>query len=268
MPTPSNSGRDKKHKEKENQRRKPRGRSSRLCEQTTMAKVCRTCSQIFLMYINCTRKNRKNIYLHYRYYKGCKRYAGGRYVLQSMQTMDADNLLADLKALDPELDETQLGLQTLPLIERFYRHRYRFVVYAKGIMGALLYNSDIPDTNDCQTIFLNLLENTHFNVFVSPLAWLNSSSYYCYICNKGYNTLNRHPCALYCGQCQTKHACKDGVIHWKECLQCRRSFFNEQCFQNHKAVTCGKIRKCGQCRQIIRVINKINLIFIFEFLKL
>ena len=80
-----------------------------------------------------------------------------------------------------------------------------------------------------------LLKNkNHFDVITSMTGFL-CKSYYCHTCKKTYKRRNCHKCPAKCIACfkyfKDGKKCSGEII---ECQDCNRSFFGEECFNEHK----------------------------------
>lgn len=130
-----------------------------------------------------------------------------------------------------------------------------------NIICAESFNSIIYNGSD-KPIKIYLYKNkNHFDV-INSMTGLLGSSYYCHNCKKPYNNKNGHECLkkkqekkLYsCNVCNGKKHSDEAIKNpiWKECNSCFRYFFNEECFNNHKAnKTCETIWKCIVCNKIL-----------------
>lgn len=84
----------------------------------------------------------------------------------------------------------------------------------------------------------------HFN-FVKEMNQYLDAAYYCEYCNKGHNNIS-HRCSQMCKMCRSSPPCEK--IELVKCDACRRSFYNMQCFTNHRDnKLCTKIKNCDKC---------------------
>ena len=89
--------------------------------------------------------------------------------------------------------------------------------------------------NEHNNQMIYLLKNkNHFDVITSMTGFL-CKSYYCHTCKKTYKRLNCHKCPGKCLACfkyfKDGKKCSGEII---ECQDCNRSFFGEECFNEHK----------------------------------
>ena len=96
--------------------------------------------------------------------------------------------------------------------------------------------------NEHNNQMIYLLKNkNHFDVITSMTGFL-CKSYYCHTCKKTYKRLNCHKCPRKCIACfkyfKDGNLCSGEII---ECQDCNRSFFGEECFNEHKRNRAKKI---------------------------
>ncbi|CAC5364845.1 unnamed protein product [Mytilus coruscus] len=76
--------------------------------------------------------------------------------------------------------------------------------------------------------------NEHYDVITSMPAFLNRS-YYCNICQKGYQHKEEHKCNNICTSCHKIHEIENK--EWIYCKDCNRYFQGDVCFQLHAKKT-------------------------------
>ena len=105
-----------------------------------------------------------------------------------------------------------------------------------NIVDAEYFNELILTTeNEHNNQMIYLLKNkNHFDVITSMTGFL-CKSYYCHTCKKTYKRRNCHKCPAKCIACfkyfKDGKKCSGEII---ECQDCNRSFFGEECFNEHK----------------------------------
>ena len=79
--------------------------------------------------------------------------------------------------------------------------------------------------------------HAHFDTIVIVNALLNRS-YYCDICDKGFQNRNGHKCIDWCNVCGREKCEKVG--NWGSCPDCNKKVRSKQCFIEHKKQKKGK----------------------------
>ena len=108
----------------------------------------------------------------------------------------------------------------------------------------------------------------HYDVIRSMTGFLGRS-YYCFKCDVGYESKQRHKCHSICRCCSfSKDQCladEEKVQMWTTCDRCHRVFKGEQCYNNHLQrlphggkekerlvySTCERYQKCTDCNKVI-----------------
>ncbi|CAC5375852.1 unnamed protein product [Mytilus coruscus] len=96
--------------------------------------------------------------------------------------------------------------------------------------------------------------NEHYDVIRSMPAFLNRS-YYCNICQKGYQHKEEHKCNNICTSCHKIHEVENKERIY--CKDCNRYFQGDVCFQLHAKKTsqgrstCTSYYRCKECGQSI-----------------
>jgi len=143
---------------------------------------------------------------------------------------------------------TGLTIEDIKKIEQKLDIQIKVVCAEK--LNSIIYSGPDKDIK----IYLYKNKN-HFDVINSMAAFFGSS-YYCHECDTKYNNKDQHICKkeYRCNVCNgEKHP--EHVIEnpkWKYCGDCFRSFFNMECFKNHKSnETCDTVWKCKKCKKIL-----------------
>ena len=142
--------------------------------------------------------------------------------------------------------------------------------YALKIFSHSAHNDIIYDGGLGTEKYIYLFHyDDHYCVIKSPKIF-TGHNYFCNLCNKGYNTIQRHKCAKRCPGCKFPGKCTaDDGPAIVDCQDCARFFYSQQCFANHLkpenelrhdtgrppakkhrlSVTnlCQKLKKCKQC---------------------
>ncbi len=85
----------------------------------------------------------------------------------------------------------------------------------------------------------------HYNYIKEMCAYLGNS-YYCVPCNMGHNN-KTHICKKGCLMCNSPNKCAQ-LQDLIDCEVCSRTFYNIDCFNNHKENnSCLKYKKCINC---------------------
>ena len=91
----------------------------------------------------------------------------------------------------------------------------------------------------------------HFDTIVKINALLNKS-YYCDVCDKGFQNRNGHSCGSWCNVCGRDNCPKEGT--WGSCPDCNKPVRSRDCFLEHKIQKRGKgkqrfVRFPSMCEQ-------------------
>ena len=86
--------------------------------------------------------------------------------------------------------------------------------------------------------------HAHFDTIVKVNALLNKS-YYCDVCDKGFQNRNGHKCAQWCNICGRDNCEKEG--NWGPCPDCNKPVRSKNCFIEHKKQRRGK----GKMKNVI-----------------
>ena len=152
----------------------------------------------------------------------------------------------------PELRQFQTYLSTLdpPYQLKVLSRQHPFFLYFRG-----------PDA-DHKIILLK--SETHYEGCTKITGFINKS-YWCHECDRGYNTndAGHHPCeGTTCRSCNRNqpNPCPDyDKMKTPDtiCNQCNLSFYGPQCLAFHlRSKTCGKTKKCMDCRAVYKVDRK------------
>ena len=133
-------------------------------------------------------------------------------------------------------------------IEKFqqYLTGYQIVVYGDLTGNNVLYEGPEDDNR----ILINLvLHNNHYDVITSLTAAF-AANYYCSKCHVKYFHQSEHvgKCLAVCPRCKCKPPCNQVSVGQEKnpikCNDCNRTFFNQQCFDNHQTLRQNKPRLC------------------------
>ena len=146
--------------------------------------------------------------------------------------------------------EGPCGVEELSKFQTALGDQYQLLVMCMAKPFLLIFKGP-PAPN---TICL-LKADDHFNGCTTFGGFLNRS-YYCSICEKGYNTEDaaNHPCqGRVCKSCDRK-TCPDyriGTQPNTRCPRCNCLFFGSDCLLFHRSgKTCGKYRTCPLCQSV------------------
>ena len=153
----------------------------------------------------------------------------------------------------------QRGTCGIPEIKKFQEvlPEYQIVLISKENFNAIIYKG--PEAP--KKLYLYHYDN-HYGVITSMTGFLGRS-YYCTVCNKGYDHEERHNCKATCSCCHRKkcQGNKETRLIWKSCQDCNRFFKGEECYTNHKErktrkgmelkSICDNFKKCKQCKKAI-----------------
>lgn len=164
--------------------------------------------------------------------------------LTSEQAIGARNLckLANADFLK-EADEPVFQL----FQDTVLKDRYQLVIVegaGKGPSRTIRYRGHPAE----KQIFLEFHEgvlNGHFNLIKKMSAYLDRN-YYCFPCNLGFNRSGSHNCENFCKFCRQSPRCVGANLNYT-CVDCNRSFLNENCYKRHLSKICKTLKKCTNC---------------------
>lgn len=102
-----------------------------------------------------------------------------------------------------------------------------------------------------------LYHNKHYHALTNVGAWFEGK-HFCYGCMKSYEKQGRHRCAATCSRCMTHTHGNETTLPntMKKCIDCQRTFLNDECFANHKTcidggnkTVCATLYICKQCNE-------------------
>ena len=149
---------------------------------------------------------------------------------------------------------------TIEDVKRFANHlKIQINIVDGEYFNELIFSTE--NEHNSQMIYLYKNGN-HFDVITSMTGFLDIS-YYCHTCKKSYKKCDCHKCPAKCIACfkyfPDGNKCFGKVI---ECKDCNRSFYGEECFNEHKRerkikegaesdIVCKKVCKCLKCGRIV-----------------
>ena len=156
---------------------------------------------------------------------------------ESQQKKAAKKLMEDCGLKD---HRGQCGLQELQRFQDFFTLRgYQIKVFSAQAMNAMVFRG--PEAAKVLYLYHDRDDDTpadsggHFSVCTKPHVIFNTS-YFCDVCNRGFNDKNQHRCIKKCYSCHRLKEC-ERVGEWKQCEDCKRWFRSQACFDYHKTVT-------------------------------
>ncbi|KAH7684702.1 hypothetical protein AAVH_40790, partial [Aphelenchoides avenae] len=136
---------------------------------------------------------------------------------------------------------------------RSWQGLFRLVIFGERSGHKTLFNGGVNAKNN---IFL-YHSNGHYDVMKSPAQFFDRV-YYCVDCEAPFAKMEFHTihCRIKCAYCLRmghKKPCQpDGVTH-EYCVDCKRTFYNRACFEEHKKMACRYIHYCHNCAKAYRV---------------
>ena len=148
----------------------------------------------------------------------------------------------------------EFGVCGLDEIKRFQSilPEYQITVVSKEHFNAVVFAG--PEADKQIYVYQH---DEHYDVITSMTAFLNRN-YYCHKCQKGYDHKESHSCNNVCHLCKKIHT-KLSEAEWIHCVQCKRFFQGEICFDIHKRETekgnstCNSYHRCQECNQTLNM---------------
>ena len=157
-------------------------------------------------------------------------------------------------------DETQVVINefgsTLEDIDTFAEHlNIQINIIDGDRLNELIYTT----TNDFENGMIYLYKSgNHFDVITSMTGFFNKY-YYCHDCKKSYTQRDKHRCPSKCTACFKNGKCNRLDQIQIQCGECNRTFFGQDCFDEHKRnratkkgkldIVCFVVQKCLQCKR-------------------
>ena len=122
---------------------------------------------------------------------------------------------------------------------------YQLVIVSRDFFNSVVYKG--PDIDSDKQLYLYHHQN-HFSVITSMPAFV-ARSYYCNVCDVGYNNVGLHICKDGCPCCKAQQRCE--FVEWKTCSLCRIHFVSDRCYQRHLTKgLCNVIQACADCGKV------------------
>lgn len=129
--------------------------------------------------------------------------------------------------------------------------KYSIVVFNRDDGNSLLFNGGYFGEGT-KRLYLRYSKN-HFSAVISIRGFLRHK-YICGKCLTTYNYPEDHLCFC-CHVCYTPlGGCAEQSVNPRTCIECRRTFESEKCFENHlhrtdecSLNTCERIKRCEKC---------------------
>ena len=137
--------------------------------------------------------------------------------------------------------------------QKFQNHlsTYQIIVVSAEHGNAIIFQG--PSREKKLILFMS---NNHYDVITSMPAFVNKS-YFCWICQRGYNVERDHHCpSTFCHRCETRD-CKDGEEREENqvlCSTCHMQFPNQRCYTLH--INRGICQSRFQCKVCHKVVDK------------
>ena len=140
------------------------------------------------------------------------------------------------------------GLDEVKLFQ-MYLSDYQINIVSKEHQNSIIYSG--PDKE--KHIYLFLHDN-HFDVITSMPAFFARKKY-CHTCKKGYDKVIDHLCSDTCKLCRFPNC---PIVSWTGCVDCKRNFKSDACFNRHKEAignaksVCASLVKCSTCQKTVK----------------
>ena len=136
---------------------------------------------------------------------------------------------------------------------------YQIIVIGTEQLNTVVYKGPAKSKK-----IILLHHDAHFDVIKSLPAFFERS-HWCFLCDKGYNSLQKHRCAVICKGC-VKPDCNPGNDA-VSCRSCRRTFPSLDCYARHKLgpepgpvhsrrSLCSTLYICQMCHALVSPRNR------------
>ena len=143
-------------------------------------------------------------------------------------------------------------LSDIDHIQRVLYPDYQIKVFSEGDCG-IIARCPEHKSKGMKEIYVLLGEN-HYDLITTMSGYLGCS-YYCEVCEKGYDHKENHYCTSVCPEC---HCANEECLPdcGRFCIDCRRMFRSEHCYQQHvRREICKYHFKCKNCEQYINLLK-------------
>ena len=163
---------------------------------------------------------------------------------------------------DAGVPEGPCGIPEVVKFQELLSPHYQIKVINRMKQFGVIYRG--PEANHPDRILYLLKGNDHYEGCTTIKGFVNRS-YWCDVCDKGYDheDAQNHPCeGRTCRSCQRTppNPCPEYNRFTKPnliCQNCNLSFYGPDCLEHHRqSKTCGKTKKCKECRAVYKVDNK------------
>lgn len=201
------------------------------------------------------------------FHSGDKKEYNKVYLRKRIQTKKAKDFGRVLGLMNIHRILDPMGIEVIKKAQQYLKDSFRIILVSKSFDNKIIYDNKSDKTP--LIIYEGVIQDQengkkfkHY-YFVKTMTGLLSVSYYCFQCMKGFSNQTRHPKKCLqnkiCRVCMTKKCIKStGETDPITCNQCNRTFPNIVCFNNHKNLTCAKIKKCLICNTLIRKSKREN----------
>ena len=169
-----------------------------------------------------------------------------------MQTREAKKLLDQAKIPHDKV----CGIEEYKKIQDVLYPDYLIKVHSQHPKDGLIFPLQFKKKRETKVIHLYWNGDKHYDT-VTKVTGLMGCSYYCEYCDVGYTNRGDHRCNDGCDGCYSDIPCIPGQK--VKCVDCKRTFKSQSCFDNHKAIKgnqkksiCQLVYNCEKCsRRII-----------------
>ena len=164
-----------------------------------------------------------------------------------MQTREAKKLLDQAKIPHDKV----CGIEEYKKIQAVLKPDYLIKVHSQHPKDGLIFPLQFKKKRETKVIYLYWNGDKHYDT-VTKVTGLMGCAYYCEYCDKGYTHRGDHRCNDGCDGCYNDIPCIPGQK--VKCVDCKRTFKSQSCFDNHKAIKgnqqksiCQLVYNCEKC---------------------
>ena len=194
-----------------------------------------------------------------------------RALVVAIANIDKDKrykLLADSRRPAQEKEARELhrkagvpiGPCGIPEVKQFQKYLTGYEINIVSMEhGNTIIHPAQPIVTETKRIYLYLYNN-HYDVITTMPGFLNRS-YFCHICRKAYSNTVDHMCDSVCKMCRGLEC---SFIDPRSCVDCKRMFKSQACYDRHKEPlgngesVCQQVKKCVKCGDSMRVHKLVN----------
>ncbi len=148
-----------------------------------------------------------------------------------------------------------IGPCGIPEVKQFQKYLTGYEINIVSMEhGNTIIHPAQPIVTETKRIYLYLYNN-HYDVITTMPGFLNRG-YFCHMCRKAYDSTVDHLCDSVCKMCRGLEC---SFIDPRSCVDCKRMFKSQACYDRHKeplgngGSVCQQVKRCMKCGNSMRI---------------